>query len=62
MRIPDGYDHSIVEIHNVTIDPKTRVQLLDKAINGLVQVARQWWKTLEDVLAACDYYPSKLDP
>jgi hypothetical protein len=42
--------------------PTTHVLLLKKAICGLVQVARQWWKNFKDVVAACNYYPSKADP
>jgi Reverse transcriptase (RNA-dependent DNA polymerase) len=35
---------------------------LNKAIYGLVQAARQWWKTFKKVMAECNYYPSKSYP
>jgi Reverse transcriptase (RNA-dependent DNA polymerase) len=46
MRLPDGYVKCMVEVHDVTIDPTTHVLLLKKAICGLVQATRHWWKHL----------------
>jgi len=50
------------EVHNRDIDPITHVLRLKKAIYGLVQAARQWWKKFKEVMAGCNYYPSKADP
>jgi hypothetical protein len=43
-------------------DPFTRVLLLTKAIYGLVQAARKWWKKFKEAVAGCNYVPSKSDP
>ena len=44
MAIPDGYPEYMKEKHNIVIAPKTQCLKLTKAIYGLVQAARQWWK------------------
>jgi Reverse transcriptase (RNA-dependent DNA polymerase) len=62
MRIPDGYVRYMKEVHNRDIDPTTHVQQLKKAIYGLVQATRQWWKKFKEVMAGCNNYPSKADP
>jgi hypothetical protein len=61
MRLPDGYDKYMLEVHNVVIDPSTNVPLLKKKFYGLVHSARHWWKQFKEVLATCFYYPSKSD-
>jgi hypothetical protein len=50
------------EVHNNIIHPTTHVLLLTKTIYGLVQAARKWWKKFKNVMAGCNYYPSKADP
>jgi Reverse transcriptase (RNA-dependent DNA polymerase) len=62
MRMPKGYAQYLLEVHNKEIAPNTFVLLLNKAIYGLVQAARQWWKKFKAILAECSYYPSKSDP
>jgi Reverse transcriptase (RNA-dependent DNA polymerase) len=62
MRLPDGYVKYMLEVHKVKIDPSMHVILLNKAIYGFIQAARQWWKKFKEVLATCDYYLSKSDP
>jgi hypothetical protein len=62
MRLPNGSVKYMLEDHNVTIYPTTHVLLIINAIYGLVQAARQWWKKVIEVMAKCDYYPSKSDP
>jgi hypothetical protein len=61
MRIPEGYDRYMLEVQNKTIDPSTHVLLLKKAIYGLVQASRQWWKKFIEATAGCNYFPSKAD-
>jgi hypothetical protein len=56
MRLPDRYVKYMLEVHKVKIYPSTHVLLLKKAIYGLVQAARQWWKKFKEVMATCDYY------
>jgi Reverse transcriptase (RNA-dependent DNA polymerase) len=62
MRISEGYSKYMLEVHNTKIDSNTHVLLLKKAIYGLVQTARQWWKNFKEVMAMCNYFPSKSDP
>jgi Reverse transcriptase (RNA-dependent DNA polymerase) len=62
MRIPEGYGRYMLEVHNKTIDRSTHVLLLKKAINGLVQAFRQWWKKFKETMAECNYFLSKADP
>jgi Reverse transcriptase (RNA-dependent DNA polymerase) len=61
-RMPEGYAQYRLEVHNKENEPNTHVLLLKKAIYGLVQAARQWWKKLEEVMDECNNYPSKSDP
>jgi Reverse transcriptase (RNA-dependent DNA polymerase) len=35
---------------------------LKKAIYGLVQATRQWWKKFKEAMAGCNYFTSKSDP
>jgi Reverse transcriptase (RNA-dependent DNA polymerase) len=44
-----GYVRYMLEVHNRVIDPSTHVLLLKKAIYGLVQVVRQWWKMFKEL-------------
>jgi Reverse transcriptase (RNA-dependent DNA polymerase) len=62
MRIPEGYVRYMLEVHNKKIDPSTHVLLLKKAIYGLVQGSRQWWKKFKEAMAGCNYFPSIADP
>jgi hypothetical protein len=51
MIIPDGYQDDIKEKFIEDIDPKSHCFNLTRAIYGLVQTARQWWKMYKDFLA-----------
>jgi Reverse transcriptase (RNA-dependent DNA polymerase) len=62
MQIPEGYVRYMKEVHKKIIYPTTHVLLLQMAIYGLVQAARQWWKQFKEVMTGCNYYPSKADP
>jgi hypothetical protein len=48
--------------HKRRINPATECLILKKAIYGLVQAARQWWKKFKGVLADMQYRPSPADP
>jgi hypothetical protein len=52
----------MLEAHNKVIDPSPHALLLKKAIYGLVQAARQWWKKFKEAIAGYNYFPSKVDP
>ena len=44
------------------ISPETHCLLLLKALYGLVQAARQWWKKFKEVMNSIGYVPSPADP
>jgi Reverse transcriptase (RNA-dependent DNA polymerase) len=52
----------MLKVHNKKIDPSSHLLLLSKAINGLVQAARQWRKKFKEAMSGCNYFPSKADP
>jgi hypothetical protein len=62
MEIPDGYQKYVMDKHKRRINPATECLILKKAIYGLVQAARQWWKKFKGVLADMQYRPSPADP
>jgi hypothetical protein len=62
MTIPEGYTKYLQDKHNQTVDSTTHCLKLKKAIYGLVQAARQWWKKFKEVLSKLDYYASRADP
>jgi hypothetical protein len=62
MAIPEGYEIYVKGQHNKEINTKPHCLKLTKAIYGLVQVARQWWKKFKEVLATLKYIPSRDDP
>ena len=62
MEIPDGYAKYTKDTHNKELNSKTHCLKLTKAIYGLVQAARQWWKKFKDVLGELGYIPSRADP
>jgi hypothetical protein len=77
MELPDGYidyvreldangKQSEVPIHSnqkvTDITPQTHCCELKKAIYGLVQAARQWWKKFKEVLLQIGYKQSLADP
>ena len=57
MKIPEGYD----EVINQDVD-KEDCLILQKAIYGLVQAARQFWKKIVDKMQEGDFQLSEADP
>ena len=57
MKIPEGYD----EVMNPGVD-KEDCLILQKAIYGLVQAARQFWKKLVDKMQEGGFKLSEADP
>ena len=57
MKIPEGYD----EVINKDVD-KEHCLILQKAIYGLVQAARQFWKKIVDKMQEGGFQLSKADP
>ncbi|HSN67551.1 MAG TPA: reverse transcriptase domain-containing protein [Fusibacter sp.] len=62
MELPEGYDKYVKETHNQNIRKDTHCVLLKKALYGLVQAARQWWKKFKDVMATIGFHTSAADP
>ena len=56
MKIPEGYKECIQDYD------EDKALKLDKAIYGLVQVARQFWKKLTSKLKQAGFEPSIVDP
>ena len=57
MKIPEGYD----EVINKDVD-KEDYLIWQKAIHGLVQAARQFWKKIVDKMQEGGFQLSKADP
>ena len=57
MKIPEGYD----EVRNKDVD-KEDCLILQKAIYGLVQAARQFWKKIVDKMQEGGFQLSEADP
>ena len=62
MEFPDGYGEYLEETHQVQRDPRLQCVKLNKAVYGLVQAARQWWKKFKDVMLSLDFRASEADP
>jgi hypothetical protein len=62
MVFPSGYDRYLKEFHNKTYSPEEYCLLLEKALYGLVQAARQWWKKLTEIMKKLGFFPSTADP
>ena len=58
MEIPPGYKEVFTNEDMKTID----WLLLKHALYGVVQAARQWWKTSSTVLEEIDFHISAADP
>ena len=61
MAFPDGYE-DYLKMHGIEKQAKTHCLKLEKAIYGLVQAARQWWKKFTQIMAEMDFQPSMADP
>ena len=62
MELPEGYCEFIKEVYGDIISADTHCLLLLKALYGLVQAARQWWKKFKEVMNSIGYLPSPADP
>jgi hypothetical protein len=62
MYILEGYERYVKEMHVKDIHTNANCLKMTKAIYGIVQASRQWWKKLKDALAALNYIQSQADP
>jgi hypothetical protein len=62
MEFPQGYQDFLKDKHKKDVDASMNCLHLKKAIYGLVQAARQWWKKFKEVMATLSFEPSKADP
>ena len=62
MEFPDGYEDYLLEMHQTQADPNTQCVKLNKALYGLVQAARQWWKKFKEIMLSLNFQPSEADP
>lgn len=62
MELPEGYDDYVREVHGYEISKTTHCVLLEKAIYGLVQAARQWSKRFKRGLKEIGFKPNPADP
>jgi Reverse transcriptase (RNA-dependent DNA polymerase) len=62
MVIPDGYPEFVKDKTKQIIGKETHCLKLEKALYGLVQAARQWWKKFKEVMKEIGYAPSPVDP
>jgi Reverse transcriptase (RNA-dependent DNA polymerase) len=62
MVFPDGYEDYLQEVHHVYKTAKLFCVKLNKALYGLVQAARQWWKKFKEKMLLLGYKPSEADP
>ena len=60
--LKDEYPEYVKENHKLVIDKNTHCLKLEKALYGLVQAARQWWKKFKEVMRKIGYSPSPGDP
>lgn len=61
MEFPEGYEEYLFE-KGARFESKRYCLLLKKALYGLVQAARQWWKKITEVLNSIGFVSSKADP
>ena len=61
MIFPDGYSEYL-KWKGLIYDPDLYCVELLKAMYGLVQAARQWFKKFKGVMAKCGYHSSGADP
>ena len=62
MEFPEGYERYLEQIHQVYTDPAIQCVRLKRALYGLVQAARQWWKKFREKMLALNFKASEADP
>jgi Reverse transcriptase (RNA-dependent DNA polymerase) len=62
MNFPYGYSDFLQEQCHKVVSPTDHCLLLEKALYGLVQEARQWWKRVTTFIKKLHFFPSPADP
>jgi hypothetical protein len=62
MEVPEGYVDYLKDVLDNEYNASERCLELGKAIYGLVQAARQWWKTFKEAMGKLGFKPSLVDP
>jgi Reverse transcriptase (RNA-dependent DNA polymerase) len=62
MAFPDGYSQFLQEKFQFVYSSTEYCLRLEKALYGLVQAARQWWKRMNDFMKKLGFFPSPTDP
>ena len=62
MVFPEGYERFLKEVMGQDFSAEDHCLLLEKALYGLVQAARQWWKKMTQVMNGLGFHPSAADP
>jgi hypothetical protein len=62
MEFPEGYVDYLQEVHKRNYEESEWCVELGKAIYGLVQAARQWWKKFKEAMGKLGFKPSLADP
>jgi hypothetical protein len=62
MIFPDGYERYLREVRHENVSSDEYCLLLEKALYGLVQAARQWWKKMTQIMLKLGFIPSPADP
>jgi hypothetical protein len=55
MRLPEGYVEFLKEVHGKKIDTSMYCVKLLKAIYGIIEAAKQWWKKFKAAIAKLIY-------
>lgn len=61
MDFPDGYESYLLD-KGINLKQSENCLLLNKALYGLVQAARQWWRKITEIFKTVGFLPSPADP
>jgi Reverse transcriptase (RNA-dependent DNA polymerase) len=62
MEFPEGYEQYLKDVKGRLCSSSEHCVLLLRALYGLVQAARQWYKKITDIFGKLHFFPSAADP
>jgi Reverse transcriptase (RNA-dependent DNA polymerase) len=62
MEFPEGYKMYLKEVLGKTYSSQEHCVMLLRALYGLVQAARQWYKKITSIFGKLNFFPSAPDP